>query len=231
MWLLRVPAEFSPISRLPVLFFTSPGANPAALAKPYMLLSLHQDLLTHVLSTLPPPTLVALARTCQFLHPAIEEVLRRRAGEWLPVSLPAGEPSWTTLLLWLEQRRTTPRQTLAGGYDHSVFVNRRGQVLACGHAEGGVATWRAPTAVTLAVRIHSVSAGSGFTLALGWLGAVFSWGRCRHGSLVTTSHYHPNPSSLGRLLNSPLLTTNPGPRRAGKAADTQDDRGATQRAR
>lgn len=158
--------------------------NPSASA----LLSLHPELIALIFLFLPTSSLVALTRACKLLHQAggaIEEALRRRAGEsWLPASLPEGEPSWTTLLLWLERRRSAPRQTLAGGYDHSVFVSRRGQVLACGHAEGGPAAWRIPTPLkSLAVRIQSVSAGSGFTLALGWLGAVFAWGKCTHGSL------------------------------------------------
>lgn len=151
------------------------------------LLSMPHELLVLIFLDLPTRALLSLSRVSQRLRSTgvLEEALRRRAGEaWLPTSLPRGEASWLSLLFWLELRRKSSRQTLAGGYDHSVFISRRGQVLACGHVEGGPSAWRSPTSLpSLSVRIHSVSAGSGFTLALGWLGAVFSWGKCTHGSL------------------------------------------------
>jgi alpha-tubulin suppressor-like RCC1 family protein len=83
----------------------------------------------------------------------------------------------------VRQRHCREAPPIAAGDFHSLFINPAGRLLACG--QGGAvghgdaeSPYSDPIPVTAmaGVRVRSVAAGSYHSLALGWVGQVYSWG-------------------------------------------------------
>jgi alpha-tubulin suppressor-like RCC1 family protein len=110
--------------------------------------------------------------------------------ELIPSSRPTGcSESWVAYLSrCVRQRRCREAPPIAAGYKHSVFVDPAGRLLACGMIAAGGDNNRVFSAPTLvaamaAVRVRSVEACGLYSLALGWDGRVYSWGKNVFGQL------------------------------------------------
>jgi alpha-tubulin suppressor-like RCC1 family protein len=171
------------------------------------LLDLPLEVLTQVCQHLGLSDLVRVAQSCKcFRHGGLETVklptespvvtiLRELAfpcTELVPLTRPVGcSESWVAYLArCARQRRFRETPPIAVNYDHSVFVDASGRLMACGEVAGAglgdeAMTFSMPTAVaTMAgVRMRSVAAGFEHSLALSWDGRVYSWGRNEHRQL------------------------------------------------
>jgi hypothetical protein len=165
------------------------------------------EVLTHACQQLGLVDLVRVAATGKrFRHGGLETVelatespavtaLRELAfprAELVPRTRSTGcSESWVAYLAHCaRQRRCREAPPMAAGSCHSLFVDAAGRLLACGlsspagHGEMG-STFLNPTPVAAmaGVRLRSVAAGRGHSLAVGWDGRVYSWGENENGQL------------------------------------------------
>ena len=210
------------------------STTPTRVALPLRLLDLPSELLVCVLSHCETRQLCRLACVCSLLSKGnpppppprspVEEALRLRAkaaGHWVPQTLPPGEPSWTSMLAWLETMRGSGTQrALAAGAHHSLLIDGAGTLHTAGterprhpsaiggtpgllgHTHSGVVApgVGAPTLVSPLRRVAalqhvplaSVSAGLSHSLALAIDGSVYSWGCGKDGLLG-----HGDEASIG----------------------------------
>jgi hypothetical protein len=171
------------------------------------LLDLPLEVLTRVCLQLDLRALVHVAQTCRrFRHgeggletvelptkspvvPALRE-LAFPEGRQIPSTRPIGcSESWVAYLArCARQRRCRKAPLIAVGFRHTLFMAAAGRLLACG--EGAAAddsdakTFLSnPEAAMAGIRVQSVAAGSGHSLALGWDGRIYSWGHNEYGQL------------------------------------------------
>ena len=129
--------------------------------------------------------------------------VERLAAAALLAALPEGETSWKRWLVLQERRREVSRPLpVDGGWSHSAFVDAVGRLLTCGNpvvdeevgevyvehqlgqgADVAAATVPAAVLGLEGVRVVSVAAGDGHTLALSAEGAVYSFGEGWGGQL------------------------------------------------
>jgi alpha-tubulin suppressor-like RCC1 family protein len=175
------------------------------------LLDLPSEMLTVVCLQLDLLDLFRVAGTCRrfrFVEGALQTAelptnspvitaLRELAdagGVQIPSARPTGcSESWVAYLCrCVRQHRCREAPPFAAGDQHSLFLDAAGRLLTCGtgaavghgYGERDV-SFCAPTpvAVMAEVRLRSVAAGTDHSLALGWDGRVFSWGRNHQGQL------------------------------------------------
>jgi alpha-tubulin suppressor-like RCC1 family protein len=172
--------------------------------------TLHQlplELLTQLCQHLDLTDLVRASATCKrFRHGGLETVelptespvvtvLSKCAfprPELIPSMRPAGcSESWVAYFArTVRQRRCLEAPPIADGYQHSLFLDASGRLLSCGtgagvgHDDGEVNYFLpTPVAAMAGVLIRSVAARFGHSLALGWDGRVYSWGKNNFGQL------------------------------------------------
>jgi hypothetical protein len=113
-------------------------------------------------------------------------------GELVPSSRPVGcSESWVAYLArCVRQRRRQEAPQMAAGDQFSLFVDVAGRLLACGTGaavghrhEKAVHCVSTAVAGMAGIRLRSVAAGNGNSLALGWDGRVYSWGKNDRGQL------------------------------------------------
>ena len=95
-----------------------------------ILTTLPVDVLVLITSLLPTPEdLARLSCTCDAFNRSVEAALRLRASKaGYPAELPAGESSWTQLLLWVERlHRAAPPLPIAVGFLHTAFAAADGE--------------------------------------------------------------------------------------------------------
>jgi alpha-tubulin suppressor-like RCC1 family protein len=167
------------------------------------------EVLTDVCLQLDLVDLVHVAETCKrFRHgdggletaelptkSPVVAALREHAfpgGELVPSSRPVGcSESWVAYLArCARQRRCREAPPVAAGFEHTLFVDSADRLLACGvgaavgHGDENAALSTLMLLPAMdAIRVRSVAAGKAHSLALGWDGRVFSWGRNLHGQL------------------------------------------------
>jgi alpha-tubulin suppressor-like RCC1 family protein len=98
--------------------------------------------------------------------------------------------SWVAYLArCARQRRFREAPPIATGWDQSLFADAAGRLLSCGrspavgHDDGHFSFFLStPVAAMAEVLVRSVAAGS-HSLALGWDGRVYSWGKNENGQL------------------------------------------------
>lgn len=125
-------------------------------------------------------------------------------GSLIPSTRPIGRPeSWVAYLArCARQRCCLEAPPIAAGVLHSLFLDAAGRLLTCGegtaaghgdgstysdptagHGDGSTYSDPTPVATMAGIRVRSVAAGSGHSLALGWDGGVYSWGKNPSGQL------------------------------------------------
>jgi alpha-tubulin suppressor-like RCC1 family protein len=113
-------------------------------------------------------------------------------GEQTPSTRPSGcSESWVAYLArCARQRRCREAPTISAGSQLILFLDAAGSVLACGQGaavghgdESAVFSVSTPSAGLIGVRVRSVAASARFSLALGWDGRVYSWGKNEGGLL------------------------------------------------
>jgi alpha-tubulin suppressor-like RCC1 family protein len=162
------------------------------------------DELTAVCLHLDLRNLIRLAQTCKrFRHgddgletvelpsksPVVTALceLAFPGGELIPSARPIGRSeSWVAYLArCVRQRRCREAPPIGAGVGHTLFVDATGRLLSCG---GGAAVGhgdaRDVSVVAMAgVQVRSIATESRHSLALGWDGRVFSWGKNESGQL------------------------------------------------
>jgi alpha-tubulin suppressor-like RCC1 family protein len=123
--------------------------------------------------------------------------------ELIPSMRPMGcSESWVAYLArCARQRRCREATPIAASLTHTLFVDPNSRLLACGYraATGdgdavldtflplvdaeSVTFLPTPVAAMAGVWVRSIDAGYASSLALGWDGRVYSWGRNKHGQL------------------------------------------------
>jgi alpha-tubulin suppressor-like RCC1 family protein len=172
-------------------------------------LDLPLEVLTSVCQQLDLRALVRVAQTCKrFCHgdggletaelptkspvfAALRELVLSEGG-LVPSKRPIScSESWMAYLArCVRQRRCREAPLIAAGYQHSLFLNETGRLVACGrgaaagHGEAARTSFLPnPVAAVAEVRVRSLAAGFYSSLALGWDGRVFSWGANTSGQL------------------------------------------------
>jgi hypothetical protein len=180
-------------------------SSPSAAA----LLDLPLEVLTGVCEQLDFRDLIRVAATCtRFRHgdggfetlelPTKSQVVTAVREHAFPggVGIPSTRPigclqSWIAYVARrARQRRCREAPPIAASWEHSLFLDAAGRLLACGkgatvgHGDDAVKYAR-PTSITAmaGVRMRSIAAGARHSLALGWDGRVYSWGDNEYGQL------------------------------------------------
>ena len=171
---------------------------------------------------------------------SVEVVLRQRAasrGRACPESLPLGSSSWAAHLAWLEHRRDEAWAPVAAGICSSFFLSDGGRLICCGVEGNGlcgalghgeldgvdrvisqldgndrVVPVPTPLPSVVALRMGSVSAGSGYTAAVSVGGMVFTWGTGNNGCLghCELDGYSPVPKQVQALAGHRALSVSTG---------------------
>jgi alpha-tubulin suppressor-like RCC1 family protein len=173
------------------------------------MLGLPLELITAVCQQLDPRALVRFAATCKRFRYGedgletaelptklpVVTALREHAFSrptLIPSTRPAGcSESWVAYLARCARQRSCREELpIAAGRLHSLFLDSTGRLLAGGD---GVAVGHGyanafysnptPVAALAGVRVRSVAAGCNHSLALGWDGRVYSWGKNWDGQL------------------------------------------------
>jgi hypothetical protein len=112
------------------------------------------------------------------------------SGAAIPSTRPVGcSESWVAYLARsVRQRRCRDAPPIAAGFRHSLFLDATGRLLACGkgaavgHGDANaILSDPIPVAAMAGIRVRSIAAGHSHSLALGWDGRVFAWGRNIYG--------------------------------------------------
>jgi alpha-tubulin suppressor-like RCC1 family protein len=198
-------ADFYPTELLPAMRTLDAPSTSGKTA----LLDLPLEMLANMLQQLDLYGLVHIAATCKNLchgdggletvelptNSLVITALRDLVfpgGEVLPRTRPFGcSESWVAYpVRRARQRRCWEAPSIAAGEEHTLFVDAAGRLLACGKGaaaghgdEDAIHSAPIPMAAMAAVRVRSVAAGRGFSLALAFDGRVYSWGTNADGEL------------------------------------------------
>jgi alpha-tubulin suppressor-like RCC1 family protein len=172
------------------------------------LLDLPLEVFTDVCQQLDLKDLLRVAETCKpFRHgdggrletvelptksPVVTALLAFLGGDVIPCTRPIGcSVSWVAYLVRrMRQRRCRDPPPFAVGHCHTLYVYASGRLLTCGMKiaggqgrAAGICSDPTPVGALAGVRVRSVAAGSEHSLALGWDGRVYSFGRSDFGKL------------------------------------------------
>jgi hypothetical protein len=207
------------------------ACSPSAAA----LLDLPIEVLIDVCGQLDFRDLIRVAATCKRFRHGDNEMetaelptkspvfpaLREHAfpgGVGIPSTRPIGcSESWVAYLArCARQRRFREVPPIAAGFQCTLFVDVIGRLLSCGrgaalgHGDEAVKySSPIPVAAAPGLRMRSVAAEERHSLALGWDGQVYSWGRVDHGQLGHGDRLNrPSPALVEGLENVRSIATN-----------------------